>query len=187
MILLIDNYDSFTYNLYQQIAKFKHDIQVVKNDKISTPDIVTLHPTHIIISAGPKRPQDSGMSIEIIKNYYKKIPILGVCLGHQCIGEAFGSSIVRAPKIVHGKTDTIYHTEKGLFQGVANPLVAARYNSLTISKVPNDFERTAWSEDGSIQAIQHTQYPLFGVQFHPESFMTERGEIIMENFLKCSA
>ncbi|CAN5376455.1 aminodeoxychorismate/anthranilate synthase component II [soil metagenome] len=183
MILLIDNYDSFTYNLFQQIAKLGYDVHVAKHDEIEVEDIHFLKPTHIVISPGPKSPQDGGISMDVIRAFYKKIPILGVCLGHQCIGEVFGSATVGAKSIIHGKVDMISHTGTGLFQSILNPLQVARYHSLMVSKLPNDFIKTAWSEDGTIMAMQHKTYPLFGVQFHPESFMTEHGDDILRNFL----
>jgi anthranilate synthase/aminodeoxychorismate synthase-like glutamine amidotransferase len=186
MILIIDNYDSFTYNLYQQIAAMGHTVKVVKHDAITVAQIIAMQPTHIVISPGPKRPRDSGISNEVIRQFYKTIPILGVCLGHQCIGEIFGSHTVEAPVIVHGKAGAIQHTKTGLFKGLPDPFMAARYNSLVLDTVPNEFRRTAWSGDGSIMAIQHEQYQLYGVQFHPESFMTPLGDVIMRNFLQCT-
>lgn len=183
MILLIDNYDSFTYNLFQQISELEYDVVVVKHDNITIKEINKLKPTHIIISPGPKTPASSGISMDVIREFYKTIPILGVCLGHQCIGEVFGVRTVRAKTIVHGKTDEIYHNKTGLFKDIPSPFVAARYHSLMIDAVPEDFTLTAWSEDKTIMAIQHKKYPVFGVQFHPESFMTEYGDTLMRNFL----
>jgi anthranilate synthase/aminodeoxychorismate synthase-like glutamine amidotransferase len=183
MVLIIDNYDSFTYNLYQQIAGLGHKTQVVKHDAISISEIEKLKPSHIIISPGPKRPEDSGISLDVIKHFYKTTPILGVCLGHQCIGEVFGSKTVNAPAIMHGKTDRIYHNQDGLFVSLDSPFTAARYHSLVVDSTPDGFTRTAWSEDGSIMALQHNKYPLYGVQFHPESFLTAEGDIIMRSFL----
>ncbi len=183
MILLIDNYDSFTYNLYQQIAKLGYEVIVAKHDQISIEQIKQLSPTHIVISPGPKTPHESGISMDVIQEFYKTIPILGVCLGHQCIGEVFGSRTIRANAIVHGKSDLIMHTSEGLFKDIPNPFPAARYHSLMIDEVPDAFTLTAWSEDKTIMAIQHKSYPVFGVQFHPESFMTEHGEKLMRNFL----
>ena len=185
MILIIDNYDSFTYNLYQQIARLSGvDVQVFQHDKITIDEIKLLNPTHIVISPGPKSPSDSGISMSVIKEFYKFIPILGVCLGHQCIGEVFGSQTIEAPVIIHGKTDKIHHNGQGLFRNVSNPFIAARYNSLVIDSLPDNFIKTAWSNDGTIMAIQHEDYPLFGVQFHPESFMTVDGDLLMMEFLK---
>jgi anthranilate synthase/aminodeoxychorismate synthase-like glutamine amidotransferase len=187
MILIIDNYDSFTYNLYQQMAKLGGDVKVHKHDGITIKEIIRLMPTHIVISAGPKSPKDSGISMSVIKEFYKHIPILGVCLGHQCIGEVFGSQTVSSPVIMHGKTDDIHHNDCRLFEGVPQPFTVARYNSLTVDKLPDDFVMTAWSDDGSIMAMQHEYYPLYGVQFHPESFMTISGDLVMRRFLECAA
>jgi anthranilate synthase component 2 len=183
MILLIDNYDSFTYNLYQQIASLGHKVTVVKHDKITISWVKKLAPTHIIISPGPKTPRDSGICMEVIREYYKTTPILGVCLGHQCIGEVFGSLTIAAKHIVHGKSDIISHNSKGLFSGIPDKFPAARYHSLIVDRVPDNFTLSAWSNDGTIMAMQHNDYPLFGVQFHPESFMTEHGEALIRNFL----
>ncbi|TAL15024.1 aminodeoxychorismate/anthranilate synthase component II [Patescibacteria group bacterium] len=185
MILLIDNYDSFTYNLYQQIASLGYDVVVAKHDEISIDEVEKMQPTHIVISPGPKTPQDSGVSMDVIRKFHKTTPILGVCLGHQCIGEVFGAKTIRAKEIVHGKTGSITHTPEGMFRGVPSPFLAARYHSLMIDKVPDGFTLTAWSDDKTIMGIAHNTYPLFGVQFHPESFMTEHGETIMRNFLTC--
>lgn len=183
MILLIDNYDSFTYNLFQLISGIDKDVRVVKNDQITIDEIKKLAPSHIVISPGPGRPEESGMSREVIQTFYQTTPILGVCLGHQCIGSVFGSHIVQAPIIMHGKTDEIYHDESRLFTGIVYPLRVARYHSLVIEDVPSGFKKTAWSNDGSIMAIEHEAYPVFGVQFHPESFMSADGERLMRNFL----
>jgi len=183
MILLIDNYDSFTYNLFQQIAGLGHNVTVVKNDEIDVEKIKKLNPSHIIISPGPGTPKDSGISMDVIRQFYATVPILGVCLGHQCIGDVFGSSTVAATRIVHGKADRINHNGKGLFIGIPNPFQAARYHSLMIDTVPANFTVTAWSDDKTIMAIQHDAYRLYGVQFHPESFMSENGELLMRNFL----
>jgi anthranilate synthase/aminodeoxychorismate synthase-like glutamine amidotransferase len=185
MVLIIDNYDSFTYNLYQAIAALGQETEVVKHDKITLKQIEELKPSHIVISPGPKQPKSSGISNEVIKHFYRSIPILGVCLGHQCIGEVFGSNIVHAKVVMHGKVDQIYHNSSSLFKSMPNPFNAARYNSLVIDCVPKNFEKLAWSSDGSIMAIKHRDYELFGVQFHPESFMTPVGGIIIKEFLKC--
>lgn len=183
MILIIDNYDSFTYNLYQQIESLGAKSKVVKNDQINLAEIKKLSPSKIIISPGPKRPENSGISTKIIEKFHTKTPILGVCLGHQCIGQNFGSKIVPAKKILHGKTSKIFHTENKLFKGIKNPFTAGRYNSLVINKVPKNFTLTAWDQNNEIMAIQHNKHPLFGVQFHPESFLTEEGNKLMQNFL----
>ncbi len=183
MILLIDNYDSFTYNLYQQLETLGAKVIVKKHDKITLKEIEKLVPSKIIISPGPKAPKDSGISISVIKKFYKKLPILGVCLGHECIGEIFGAKIVQAKKILHGKTSEIFHEKKGIFKRVKSPFKAARYHSLAIDRVPKGFKLTAWSKDKEIMGIQHEKYPLHGIQFHTESFMTEYGNKIIRNFL----
>lgn len=183
MILIIDNYDSFTYNLYQQVESLGAKTKIFKHDEISLAKIERLNPSKIIISPGPKRPKDSGISLSVIRKFYKKIPILGVCLGHQCIGQVFGSKIIHAKEILHGKTSQIYHNKNHLFKGLKNPFAAARYHSLIIEKLPKEFNLTAWDKENQIMAIQHKKYSLFGVQFHPESFLTEEGNKIMHNFL----
>ncbi|MBD3330319.1 aminodeoxychorismate/anthranilate synthase component II [Candidatus Peregrinibacteria bacterium] len=183
MILILDNYDSFTYNLYQQIEKSGAKTCVIKSDKVSVKCIEKLKPKSIVISPGPGRPENSGKAMQIIQHFYKKIPILGVCLGHQCIGQIFGAKVVQAQKIFHGKTSNIEHNDNGIFKNVKNPFVAARYHSLVIDKVPNNFIKTAWSNDGEIMAIKHNIYPLTGIQFHPESFMTIEGDKLIKNFI----
>jgi len=183
VILIIDNYDSFTYNLYQQVETLGKRTEVFKNDKISISQIRRLKPSKIIISPGPGRPKDAGISTEVVQKFYTQIPILGVCLGHQCIGQLFGSRIVHAKKILHGKTSEIYHLEDRLFHGLQNPFNAARYHSLSTNKVPKDFTLTAWDKNNEIMAIHHNKYPVFGVQFHPESFLTKEGSKLMHNFL----
>jgi len=183
MILLIDNYDSFTYNLYQQIESLGHKTKVIENDKITIKEIKELKPKKIIISPGPGKPEDSGISIEAIKTFYKDIPILGVCLGHEAIGQIFGSKVIQAKKILHGKTSKITHTNTNLFKNIQQNTSVARYHSLIIDKTPKNFICTAKTKDNEIMAISHKNYPLHGVQFHPESFMTWEGEGIMGNFL----
>ena len=183
MILLIDNYDSFAYNIYQLIGSFGKDILVKMNDQITLDEIIVLKPEKIIISPGPKRPESAGISMEVIKTFYKSIPILGVCLGHQCIGQLFGVNVVYAKNVLHGKMSSIQHDGKGIFNGIKSPLSVARYHSLAIEKCPNGFEVRAWTEDKEIMSIEHKTYPLCGIQFHPESFMTEDGNLIMKNFL----
>ena len=183
MILLIDNYDSFTYNLYQLIGKLGFDIVVKKHDEITIEEIEQLKPEKIVISPGPKRPEDAGISMDVIKHFYKTIPILGVCLGHQCIGKLFGVNVIHAKEVFHGKTSEVTHDGEGIFNGIKNPFYAARYHSLAIEQVPLEFDLRAWTEDREIMAIQHRVYPLHGVQFHPESFMTEDGAKLMHNFL----
>ena len=183
MILLIDNYDSFTYNLYQQIEGLGEKTKVYQHDKISIEQIKKLAPSKIVISPGPKRPENAGISNKVIETFYKKIPILGVCLGHECIGQIFGSKVIHADKIFHGKTSKIYHPEDRLFRGLQNPFEAARYHSLILNKVPKGFTLTAWTKEEEIMAIHHNKYPLFGIQFHPESFLTEEGQKLIQNFL----
>lgn len=183
MILIIDNYDSFTYNLYQQIESLGKKTKVVKHDQISLEEIKKLKPSKIVISPGPGRPENAGISTKLVQNFYTEIPILGVCLGHECIGQLFSSKVVHAKQILHGKTSDIYHNEDKLFKGLKNPFKAARYHSLILNKVPKEFNLTAWTKDNAIMAIHHNEYPLFGVQFHPESFLTEEGNKLMHNFL----
>lgn len=183
MILIIDNYDSFTYNLYQQTESLGKSTLVVKNDEITLEKIAKLAPEKIIISPGPRRPEDSGISNAVVQKFYTQIPILGVCLGHECIGQIFGSRVVQAKRILHGKTSDIYHSNEKLFKGIKNPFKAARYHSLILDRVPENFKLTAWTKDKEIMAIKHKKYPLFGVQFHPESFLTEEGTKLMNNFL----
>ena len=180
MIVIIDNYDSFTYNLYQQIISLGHKCEVFKNDEIS-PQKITAE--KIILSPGPGRPEESGISREVLERFYKTTPILGVCLGHQLIGEHFGSKTIQAKEILHGKTSTVKHTKTEIFTEVKNPFEAARYHSLAIDKLPKDFKLLAHTEDGEIMGMKHEKYPLYGIQFHPESFLTEQGNKIMQNFL----
>ena len=183
MILIIDNYDSFTYNLYQQVEALGTKTEIYKNDKVSIQQIKKIKPKKIIISPGPGRPENAGISKQVIKQFHQTTPILGVCLGHQCIGEVFGSETIHAKEILHGKTSNIYHTEDKLFEGLKNPISAARYHSLVIDKVPAEFTLTAWDQDNEIMAIHHNKYPVFGIQFHPESILTEHGNKLMHNFL----
>jgi anthranilate synthase component 2 len=183
MILLIDNYDSFTFNLYQQLEILGAGTKVIAHDKITIKEIRNLKPSKIVISPGPKRPQDSGICMSVIKNFYKKIPILGVCLGHECIGEAFGAKVVHAKQILHGKTSKIFHNKNGIFRGIISPFEAARYHSLVIDRAPDGFTINARDRIGEIMAICHNKYPLYGIQFHPESFMTREGNRLIKNFL----
>jgi anthranilate synthase/aminodeoxychorismate synthase-like glutamine amidotransferase len=185
MILVIDNYDSFTYNIVQYLGELGADIQVVRNDEVSVDDILAKKPTHILISPGPCSPKEAGISVDTIQKLAGKIPILGVCLGHQSIGYAFGGDIVRAGKLMHGKTSQISHDGKGVFKGMPNPFRATRYHSLVIKKetLPKDLEVTATSEDGEIMGVRHKTLPVEGVQFHPESILTEDGKKLLKNFL----
>ena len=192
MILLIDNYDSFTYNLVQRLGEHdpSRDIRVHRNDQISLDEIEALQPSHIIISPGPCTPSEAGISVACVQRFAGHIPLLGVCLGHQSIGQAFGATIVRAKQLMHGKTDHIHHVDRSLFGCLPNPLVATRYHSLVIdpSTLSDEFEVLAWchAPDGSreIMAIVHRKYPLFGLQFHPESFLTADGPKLLERFLE---
>lgn len=185
MILVIDNYDSFTYNLVQYLGELGADIQVVRNDEISVNEILERRPTHILISPGPCSPKEAGISVDTIKELAGKIPILGVCLGHQSIGYAFGGDIIRAKKLMHGKTSEINHDGKGVFKGMPNPFRATRYHSLVIKKetLPECLQVTAQSEDGEIMGVRHKTLPVEGVQFHPESILTESGKLLLKNFL----
>ena len=184
-ILMIDNYDSFTYNLVQYLGILGENIKVRRNDRITLKEIEGMSPQRIVISPGPGRPENAGISRDLIKYFYKKIPILGVCLGHQCIGQVFGGKIVNSGIVLHGKTSQVMHDGKGIFDGVESPFTAARYHSLIISKdtVPDDFEISAWTEDSTIMGIRHREYKLEGIQFHPESFLTPSGLKILKNFI----
>lgn len=187
MILLIDNYDSFTYNLYHQIAQFGEDVKIVRNDALTVEEIRTMQPKAIVISPGPGEPKDAGVVIEMIRQLYKEIPILGICLGHQSIGEAFGATVCRAQNIMHGKTSMLQYEKTGLFAQFKGEVEVMRYHSLIIEKqtLHEDFQVVATSaDDGEIMAIQHKQYPVYGLQFHPESIGTELGTSIISEFLK---
>jgi para-aminobenzoate synthetase component II len=185
MILLIDNYDSFVYNLYQYVAEMGMECLVKRNDKISLAEIDGLQPEAMIISPGPGRPEDAGISIDLIRYFAGKIPILGVCLGHQAISAAFGGNIIYATEIMHGKRSTIYHNNQGIFQGLHSPLKVTRYHSLLVERetLPLCFEITAETEDGLMMGIRHKDYAIEGVQFHPESIATEAGKQMMRQFL----
>lgn len=186
MILMIDNYDSFTYNLVQYLAELGEKLIVRRNDTLGLSEIRKLNPKRIVISPGPGSPKDAGISNKIIREFGKKTPILGVCLGHQCIGEVFGGKIVLADRIMHGKTSHIYHKEHSLFKDVGSPFLATRYHSLVIERnsLPSSLELTAWTEENEIMGIAHKRYPIVGVQFHPESILTDVGMDIINNFLK---
>lgn len=185
MILLIDNYDSFTWNLYQYFCELGAHVEVRRNDELTLADIATLAPQKIVISPGPCTPDESGLSLAVIAHYAGKLPILGVCLGHQAIAQAFGATIVRAAKVMHGKTSPIAHSGSGVFSGLKNPLTVTRYHSLVIDPptLPGCFEVTAWSESDEIMGIRHKEWDLEGVQFHPESILSEQGHQLLENFL----
>lgn len=185
MILVIDNYDSFTYNLVQFLGALGQEIQVYRNDKISIQEIEKSAPDQIVVSPGPGWPKDAGITLSVIQHFAPKVPILGVCLGHQSIAQAFGAKIVTAPKILHGKSSPIFHNSTTIFKNVENPFIGGRYHSLMISPgtLPVEFMVIAETEDEVIMAIQHKKFPTVGVQFHPESILTEHGMLILENFL----
>jgi anthranilate synthase component 2 len=186
MILVIDNYDSFTYNIVQYLGELGADIEVVRNDEVTVADILKKKPDHILISPGPCSPKEAGVSVKVIQELAGKIPILGVCLGHQSIGYAFGGEIIRAKNLMHGKTSQINHDGKGVFKGLPNPFKATRYHSLVINKekLPEDLIVTAQSEDGEIMGVRHKTLPVEGVQFHPESILTESGKALFRNFIE---
>ncbi len=185
MILMIDNYDSFTYNLVQYLGELGADLKIYRNDKITLEQIKKMKPESIVISPGPGRPEDAGVSVKIIKDLSGKIPILGVCLGHQAIGYAFGGKIIGAKELMHGKTSQIFHNKKGIFKSIDNPFEATRYHSLVIDPktLPKSLELTAWTKDKEIMGVAHKEFPLWGVQFHPESILTKAGKDILRNFL----
>ncbi len=186
MLLMIDNYDSFTYNLVQYFAELGEEVKVFRNDEISVDEISKINPARICISPGPCSPTEAGISVETIKRYAGQIPILGVCLGHQAIGEAFGGKIIRAQKVMHGKTDDIHHAGMGVFRGLPDPFKVTRYHSLAIEKssLPADLEITATSSDGEIMGVRHKKFAVEGVQFHPESILSEHGHALLKNFLE---
>ena len=191
MILLIDNYDSFTYNLVQRLGELdpRIELEVYRNDQIGVDEIEQKKPTHIIVSPGPCTPREAGVSNDVIRAFAARIPILGVCLGHQCIGHVFGAEVVRAGRVMHGKTSLIHHDGKGVYRGLENPFEATRYHSLIIKNgtLPDDFLITAWTEDAGVEreimGVRHKTWPLEGVQFHPESFLTTAGHELLGNFI----
>ena len=186
MLLMIDNYDSFTYNLVQYFGELGQEVQVYRNDEIDLERIKALKPDHLVISPGPCTPNEAGVSVPAIKQFAGKIPILGVCLGHQSIGQAFGGKIVHAKQLMHGKTSEIHHTDVGVFAGLPSPFTATRYHSLVIEResIPACLEITAWTDDGEIMGVRHKTLAVEGVQFHPESILTEHGHAMLENFLR---
>ena len=186
MILVIDNYDSFTYNLVQYLGELGEDVRVYRNDQITVPEIEKLQPEHIVISPGPCTPNEAGVSVETIQKLGGKFPILGVCLGHQSIGQAYGGKIVRAKQLMHGKTSMIQHTNQGVFAGLPTPFEATRYHSLVIERdsLPDVLDITAGTDDGEIMGVRHKTLPVEGVQFHPESILTQHGHALLANFLK---
>ncbi len=186
MLLLIDNYDSFTYNLFQYLSELGEKVVVVRNDKTTLDKLDIMKPQRIVISPGPSIPQRAGISNEVIKHFGPTLPILGVCLGHQCIGYSYGATIGQAKKIMHGKSSLIHHNSQGVLAGLPNPFPAIRYHSLVVQRegLPDCLEVTAWTDDGTIMGLRHRQYPVEGVQFHPESFMTQVGKDLLRNFLR---
>ncbi len=185
MLLLIDNYDSFTYNLFQYLSELGEEVVVVRNNKTTLEEISRMRPQRIVISPGPSTPQHAGISNEVIKHFGSKLPILGVCLGHQCIGYSYGASVGRANEIMHGKSSRIHHNHQGVLAGLPDPFSAIRYHSLIVERerLPDCLEVTAWTDDGTIMGLRHRQHPVEGIQFHPESFMTEAGKDLLKNFL----
>jgi anthranilate synthase component 2 len=185
MLLMIDNYDSFTYNIVQYLGELGEDVRTVRNDEITLGDIEKMAPERICISPGPKAPKDAGISLDILREFKGKLPILGVCLGHQAIGEAFGGKVIRAKQVMHGKTSLIAHTGEGVFKGLPSPFTVIRYHSLAIerSSLPDCLEVTAWTDDGEIMGVRHKEYDIEGVQFHPESILSEHGHALFKNFL----
>jgi len=186
MLLMIDNYDSFTYNLVQYFGELGEDVHTYRNDEITLEKISALKPDRICISPGPCTPNEAGVSVPLLQNFAGKLPILGVCLGHQSIGAAFGGKIIRAQQVMHGKTSVIHHTGTGVFKNIPNPYTVIRYHSLAIerSSLPDCLEVTAWTEDGEIMAVRHKEFAIEGVQFHPESILSEHGHALLKNFLE---
>jgi anthranilate synthase component 2 len=183
-IVVIDNYDSFTYNLVQYLGELGAEVVVFRNDQVTLAEIEALRPSHIVISPGPGTPEDGGISNEVIRRFAPTTPILGVCLGHQCIGHVFGGKVDRAPRLMHGKTSLIYHTGKGIFNGLPSPFEATRYHSLIVHEpLPPELEMLAFTSEGEIRALCHRRYPTIGVQFHPESILTQHGKQLLRNFL----
>ena len=186
MILMIDNYDSFTYNLVQYLGSLREEVKVFRNDKITLSEIKNLGPKKIVISPGPGRPEDAGISCTVIKEFAGQIPILGVCLGHQAIGYVYGGKITGAKRLMHGKTSMIYHNQKDIFKGLSNPFEATRYHSLLVERkgLPEVLEITAWTKEKEIMGLKHKKYPVWGVQFHPESILTKQGINLLANFIR---
>lgn len=185
MILLIDNYDSFTYNLYQYMGIFTEEIQVVRNDKITLEEIRSLHPERIVLSPGPKNPKEAGICMDVVREFLEQVPILGICLGHQCIGEALGGTVSYAKELCHGKQSLIRHTGESIFAGIGSPIQVASYHSLAVQEegLPECLQTLARTEDGEIMAMRHKEYPVVGLQFHPESIYTEHGKRMIDNFV----
>lgn len=188
VILIIDNYDSFTYNLVQRIGELQlsREIRVVRNDAATIATLDAWQPTHVIISPGPGTPDSAGISVDVVRHFAGRIPVLGVCLGHQCIGQAFGATVIRAPRLMHGKTSPIHHIGTGIYYGVTNPFTATRYHSLSVDRktLSDDFEITSWSDRDELMGIRHKTLPVEGIQFHPESFLTTEGNRLLAAFLR---
>jgi len=186
MIVMIDNYDSFTYNLVQYLGELGAEVLVFRNDEVSAEKVESLRPSHVVLSPGPCTPNEAGICLPLLRAAPEDMPILGVCLGHQAIGQAYGGTVVRAQALMHGKTSQIHHTGNGVFAGLKNPFTATRYHSLSVKKddLPADLEVTAWTDDGEIMGVQHRTRPVHGVQFHPESIATECGHELLANFLE---
>jgi anthranilate synthase component II len=185
MVLMVDNYDSFTYNLVQYLGELGEEVKVVRNDELTVEEIASLRPARVVLSPGPCTPNEAGVSLELIRRLAGEVPILGVCLGHQAIGQAFGGRVVHARTLMHGKTSPIHHNGEGVFKGLPSPYTATRYHSLAIERdsCPDELEVTAWTEDGEIMGVRHRSLPIEGVQFHPESILTQHGHALLRNFL----
>ncbi|MDF1814526.1 MAG: aminodeoxychorismate/anthranilate synthase component II [Verrucomicrobiales bacterium] len=186
MLLVIDNYDSFTYNLVQYFGELGAEMEIYRNDRITVDEIRKKNPSKICVSPGPCTPKEAGISCDVIREFGKKIPTLGVCLGHQSIGDVYGGDVIRAGRLMHGKTSSVHHNGKGLFKGITNPFEATRYHSLIVKKdtLPDCLEITAWTDEDEIMGLQHKKHPVYGVQFHPESILTEEGMKLLRNFLE---
>lgn len=188
MILVIDNYDSFTYNLVQYLGELGATLRVFRNDRVTLDEVRALHPSHIVISPGPGEPTEGGVSNEVIREMHQDTPILGVCLGHQCMGHVFGGTVTRAPRLMHGKTSRVFHRGRGLFEGLPNPFEAGRYHSLIVQEpLPEPLVVTAFTDQGEVMGLQHRTAPMYGVQFHPESVLTPNGKQLLKNFLDVQA
>lgn len=185
MILVIDNYDSFTYNLVQYLGELGAELLVRRNDALSPDEVEALGPSHIVISPGPGTPHDGGISLDVVRRFHQTVPILGVCLGHQCIATAFGGRVYRAPRLMHGKTSAVYHEGQGVLAGLPSPFTATRYHSLMVYEpLPDGLLVTATTDEGEVMALGHREWPLYGLQFHPESILTEQGKQILQNFVQ---
>ena len=186
MILLIDNYDSFTYNIYQFMSELGAQVEVLRNDEATIEEIDLMAPERIVVSPGPKTPSEAGVSVDAVRHFGPRLPVLGVCLGHQCVGEAFGGSVGAAGEIMHGKTSLVHHDGRGVFAGLPSPFKAIRYHSLAIDRdrLPGDLQVSAWTDRGVIMGVRHADHPVEGVQFHPESIKTEHGKALLKNFIE---